>query len=129
MQTLQCKKTEKYVQIFSTALAAQMPQIAEFQILLLQHCTVGLWSQTINKKILWRFDTIFGFKMMVKSGLDYLYKMSSRWCAIYFRTVMRLRYLYCVWKESAVLLGMAAILKTIWLPSRYFQSIPYELGS
>ena len=33
--------------------------------------------------------TIFGLKMMVKSGLDFLYKMSSRWCAIYFRTVMR----------------------------------------
>ena len=32
--------------------------------------TVGFWCQTIQKKILRRFDTIFGLKMMVKSGLE-----------------------------------------------------------
>ena len=34
------------------------------------HCTVGFWCQTIHKKFLRRFDTIFGLKMMVKSGLE-----------------------------------------------------------
>jgi hypothetical protein len=33
-------------------------------------CTVGFWCQTIHKKFLRRFDTIFGLKMMVKSGLE-----------------------------------------------------------
>ena len=32
--------------------------------------TVGFWCQTIYKKFLWRFDTIFGLKIMVKSGID-----------------------------------------------------------
>ena len=32
--------------------------------------TVGFWCQTIHKKFLWRFDTIFGLKMMMKSGLE-----------------------------------------------------------
>ena len=32
--------------------------------------TVGFWCQTIYKKFLRRFDTIFGLKMMVKSGLE-----------------------------------------------------------
>ena len=32
--------------------------------------TVGFWWQTIHKKFLRRFDTIFGFKMMMKSGLE-----------------------------------------------------------
>ena len=32
--------------------------------------TVGFWCQTIHKKFLRRFDTIFGLKMMVKSGLE-----------------------------------------------------------
>ena len=30
----------------------------------------GFWSQTIRKKFLQRFDTIFGLKVMVKSGLE-----------------------------------------------------------
>ena len=33
-------------------------------------CTVGFWCQTIHKKFLRRFDTIFGLKMMMKSGLE-----------------------------------------------------------
>ena len=33
--------------------------------------TVGFWCQTIHKKILRRFDTIFGLKMMVKSGIEF----------------------------------------------------------
>ena len=32
--------------------------------------TVGFWSQTIHKKFLGRFDTIFGLKMMMKSGVE-----------------------------------------------------------
>ena len=32
--------------------------------------TVGFWCQTIHKKFLRRFDTIFDLKMMVKSGLE-----------------------------------------------------------
>ena len=32
--------------------------------------TVGFWCQAIHKKFLWRFDTIFGLKMMMKSGLE-----------------------------------------------------------
>ena len=32
--------------------------------------TVGFWCQTIHKKFLRRFDTIFGLKMMMKSGLE-----------------------------------------------------------
>ena len=32
--------------------------------------TVGFWCQTIHKKFLQRFDTIFGLKMMMKSGLE-----------------------------------------------------------
>ena len=32
--------------------------------------TVGFWCQTIHKKILRRFDTIFGLKMMMKSDLE-----------------------------------------------------------
>ena len=32
--------------------------------------TVGFWCQTIHEKFLQRFDTIFGLKMMVKSGLE-----------------------------------------------------------
>ena len=32
--------------------------------------TAGFWCQTIHKKFLWRFDTIFGLKMMMKSGLE-----------------------------------------------------------
>ena len=32
--------------------------------------TVGFWCQTIHKQILWRFDTNFGLKMMVKSVLE-----------------------------------------------------------
>ena len=32
--------------------------------------TVGFWCQTIHKKFLRRFDTIFGSKMMMKSGLE-----------------------------------------------------------
>jgi hypothetical protein len=32
--------------------------------------TVGFWCQTMHKKFLRRFDTIFGLKMMVKSGLE-----------------------------------------------------------
>jgi hypothetical protein len=35
--------------------------------------TVGFWCQTIHKKFLRRFDTIFGLKMMVKSGLEKLF--------------------------------------------------------
>ena len=34
------------------------------------HNTVGFWCQTIHKKFLRRFDTIFGLKMMMKSGLE-----------------------------------------------------------
>ena len=34
--------------------------------------TVGFWWHTIHKKFLWRFDTIFGLKMIVKSGLEKL---------------------------------------------------------
>jgi hypothetical protein len=33
-------------------------------------CTVGFWCQTIHEKFLRRFDTIFGLKMMLKSGLE-----------------------------------------------------------
>ena len=32
--------------------------------------TVDFWCQTIHKKFLRRFDTIFGLKMMVKRGLE-----------------------------------------------------------
>jgi hypothetical protein len=32
--------------------------------------TVGFWCQTIHEKFLQRFDTIFGLKKMVKSGLE-----------------------------------------------------------
>ena len=32
--------------------------------------TVGFWCQTIHKTFLRRFDTIFGLKMMMKSGLE-----------------------------------------------------------
>ena len=32
--------------------------------------TVGFWCQTIHKKFLRRFDTIFGLKMMMKRGLE-----------------------------------------------------------
>ena len=31
---------------------------------------VGFWCQTIHKTFLRRFDTIFGLKMMMKSGLE-----------------------------------------------------------
>ena len=31
---------------------------------------VGFWCQTIHKKFLQRFDTVFVLKMMVKSGLE-----------------------------------------------------------
>ena len=31
--------------------------------------TVGFWCQTIHQKFLRRFDTIFGLKMMMKSGV------------------------------------------------------------
>ena len=34
------------------------------------HATVGFWCQIIYKKFLRRFDTIFGLKMMMKSGLE-----------------------------------------------------------
>ena len=34
------------------------------------HCTVGFWCQKIHKKFLLKFDTIFGLKRMVKSGLE-----------------------------------------------------------
>ena len=33
--------------------------------------TVGFWCQTIHKKFLRRFDTIFGLKMMVMSRKNY----------------------------------------------------------
>ena len=36
----------------------------------LNSITVGFWCQTIHKKFLRRFDTIFGLKMMMKSGLE-----------------------------------------------------------
>ena len=32
--------------------------------------TVCFWCQTIHEKFLWRFDTIFGLNMMLKSGLE-----------------------------------------------------------
>ena len=36
----------------------------------LSFLTIGFWCQTIHKKFLRRFDTIFCLKMMVKSGLE-----------------------------------------------------------
>ena len=39
-------------------------------IIFFQGVTVGFWCQTIHKKFLRRFDTIFGLKMMMKSGLE-----------------------------------------------------------
>ena len=43
--------------------------------------TVGFWCQTIHKQILWRFDTNFGLKMMVKSGLEFLFMYFKLLCA------------------------------------------------
>ena len=39
-------------------------------VVVVSHITVGFWCQTIHKKFLRRFDTIFGLKMMMKSGLE-----------------------------------------------------------
>ena len=38
---------------------------------------VGFWCQTIHKTFLRRFDTIFGLKMMMKSGLKKLFWNST----------------------------------------------------
>ena len=45
-------------------------------VLMFTH-TVGFWCQTIHKKFLPRFDTIFGLKMMMKSGLEKLFWNST----------------------------------------------------
>jgi hypothetical protein len=42
-----------------------------FRVLIhLSFFTVGFWCQTIHKKFLQRFDSIFGLNMMMKSGLE-----------------------------------------------------------
>ena len=40
------------------------------QLKINKYYTVGFWCQTIHKKFFRRFDTIFGLKMMMKSGLE-----------------------------------------------------------
>ena len=56
----------------SQMMAAPEPGIYIFKKVTLQ-CTVGFWCQTIHKNFLQRIGTIFGLKMMVKSGLDKLF--------------------------------------------------------
>ena len=44
-------------------------QTSFMQVPLGKLITVGFWYKTIQKRFLQRFDTIFGLKMIVKSGL------------------------------------------------------------
>ena len=47
-----------------------------------RYFTVGFWCQTIHRKFLRRFDTIFGLKMMVKNILKFHDSLQSCCCPV-----------------------------------------------
>ena len=69
-----------YMEDLTAQAAADFPPSLHLSwVICAEQLTVGFRCQTIHKKFLRRFDTIFGLKMMMKSGLEKKYFKISRW--------------------------------------------------